>query len=117
MAILSLHSATLYILFLYVYIGEMNSALSASPVALCECFCREKNKNEKKMTTTLIIVFDTTRYNNDIFAVSPPMHVLAIYFDSTSCYNMCVYIYERAMCGDMEIEFRSLRLFFFFFLH
>lgn len=40
---------TLYILLLYIllYIGEMNSALSASPVALCECFCREKNKNEK----------------------------------------------------------------------
>lgn len=41
------------------------------------------------------------------------MHVLAIYFDSASCYNMCVY--ERAMCGGMEIEFCSLRLYFIFF--
>jgi len=66
------------------------------------------------MTATLIIVFDAARYNNDIFAVSPPMHVLAIYFDSASRYNMCVY--EREMCGGMEIEFRSLRL-YFIFLH
>lgn len=65
------------------------------------------------MTTTLIIVFDAARYNNDIFAMSPSMHVLEIYFDSASRYNMCVY--ERAMCGGMEIEFRSLRLYFIFF--
>jgi len=64
-------------------------------------------------TTTLIIVFDAARYIYDIFAVSPPMHVLAIYFDSAaSRHNMCVCVcvYERASgyiyaaAGDVYIS-------------
>lgn len=77
----------------------MNSALSASPVALCECFCREKNKNEKKIDDDDVnnCLRHRSIYNNDIFAVSPPMHVLAIYFDSALRYNMCVY--TSAQCA------------------